>query len=38
MEANRLSETQLESLAGLSPLQKYNLFRETYPEFYYEGY
>lgn len=38
MEANRLSETQLESLAGLSPLQKYNLFRETYPEFCYEGY
>lgn len=38
MERNRLSESRLEELKSLSPLEKYRLFREVYPEFLYEGY
>ena len=38
MEQNRLSESCLAGLKDLPPLEKYRLFRETYPEFLYEGY
>lgn len=38
MEQNRLLENELEQVKTLSPIEKYTLFRKTYPEFLYEGY
>ena len=38
MTENILSPAQLEMLPGMKPMDKYTLFRETYPEFIYRSF
>lgn len=38
MTENTLSPAQLEMLPGMKPMDKYTLFRETYPEFIYKSF
>ena len=38
MFENALASAQLEQLPAMRPIDKYTLFRETYPEFIYDSY
>ncbi len=38
MTENILSPVQLDALPGMKPIEKYRIFRETYPEFIYKSY
>lgn len=38
IQKNILSPEQINALPGMKPIEKYKLFRETYPEFIYQNY